>query len=69
MSSGEDDGPGGRGRAAELQGEAAEVRGATGEPVPGGCKRMGRAWRGPGWAWLRERLRRGWVSVPGQSFP
>lgn len=42
MSSGEDDGPGGRGRAPELQVEGTEVRRARGEPLRGGCKRVGR---------------------------
>lgn len=48
MSSGEDGGLGGRGRAAELQGEAAEVRWAREEPPRGGCKRVARALRWPG---------------------
>lgn len=43
MSSGENDGQGGRGRAAELQGGVAEVRWAREEPSRGGCKRVGRA--------------------------
>lgn len=67
MSSGEDDGPGGRGRAAELQGEAAEVRWARREPPRGGCKRVGRAcgWSRVGIAawvaawWVARRV--GWL--------
>lgn len=72
MSSGEDGGRGGQGRAAELQGETSEVRWARREPLRGGCKRVGRASRWPGvgiavWAavsWVTRRV--GWL--PGAKF-